>query len=72
MAMDKDDFKKGLSDLLFLATKSEELTVERVLDVVDKIAEDVLDLANRYLKIRQIMNHATIELSVKMKKELVT
>lgn len=52
MTMDKDDFKKGLSDLLFLATKSEELTVERVLDVVDKIAEDVLDLANRYLKIR--------------------
>lgn len=72
MTMDKDDFKKGLSDLLFLATKSEELTVERVLDVVDEIAEDVLDLANRYLKIRQIMNHITIELSVKMKKELVT
>lgn len=50
--MDKEEFKKGLSDLLFIATKTEELSVERIFEITDQITDDVLDLANRLLKIK--------------------
>lgn len=50
--MDKKEFKEGLSDLLFIATKTEELSVERIFEITDQISDDVLDLANRLLKIK--------------------
>lgn len=39
---DKEIFKKKLYDLLFEATRTEELSVERLFEIVDAIADDVL------------------------------
>ncbi len=50
--MDKEEFKDALSDLLFMATKTEELSVERIFEISDQITDDVLDLAKRLLKIK--------------------
>lgn len=47
--MDKEGFKEGLSDLLFIATKTEELSVERIYEITNKITDDVLDLADKFL-----------------------
>lgn len=51
LLMDKEGFKKGLSKLLFMATKTEELSVDRIFEITDKITDDVLDLAYRFLNI---------------------
>jgi hypothetical protein len=47
--MDKEEFKEGLSDLLFIATNTKELSVERIFEITDKITDDVLDLADKFL-----------------------
>ena len=47
--MDKKEFKEGLSDLLFIATNAKELSVERIFEITDKITDDVLDLADKFL-----------------------
>jgi len=39
---EKEIFKKKLYDLLFEATRTEELSVERLFEIVDAIADDVL------------------------------
>ena len=39
---DKEIFKNKLYDLLFEATRTEELSVERLFEIVDAIADDVL------------------------------
>ena len=39
---EKEIFKKKLYDLLFESTRTEELSVERLFEIVDAIADDVL------------------------------
>lgn len=52
MIKDKDDFKQDIVDALFDATRTEELSVERLYEIADQIAETLLMSANEVLKLR--------------------
>lgn len=52
MVIDKEQFKNEVVDLLFNATRTEELSSERIFEVVDIITDDLIDAANRLLLIK--------------------
>ena len=52
MTKDKDDFKQDIVNALFDATRAEELSIERLYEIADQIAETLLMSANEVLKIR--------------------
>ena len=52
MTKDNEDFKQDIVDALFMATRTEELSVERLYEIADQIAEKLLMSANEVLKIR--------------------
>lgn len=44
---EKEVFKRKLYDLLFETTRTEELSVERLFEIVDTIADDVIHAAKQ-------------------------
>ena len=44
---EKEIFKKKLYDLLFLETRTEELSVERLFEIVEAITDDVINAAKQ-------------------------
>ena len=46
---EKEIFKKKLFDLLFFETRTEELSVERLFEIVDAITDDVIHAAKQVI-----------------------
>lgn len=47
--MDIEDFKRKLAENIFCATTSEELSVERIFEIADDIADKVIEAAKEHI-----------------------